>query len=182
MKRKEGYTPKHHNEKAEIISWVKCIACALVIGLFLRFFVIEFVNVSGHSMEPGLTQNEIVLVEKVGRYFSLPEYGNVVIVKFSVVDDRYYVKRVIGLPGDTLSVTDGKVVRNGEVLDEPYLLEDTIFESMDEVTVPEGHIFVMGDNRNGSTDSRVVGAIPKKDIIGHGLCVIFPFSEIKTVK
>ena len=178
--------PKHaKTEKdGELMGWIKCIAIALVVGLLLRFFVIEFVNVSGTSMTPGLDPGEIVLVEKVSKHFSEPEFGDVMIVKYRTVDERYYVKRVIGLPGDTIEVSDGSVIRNGEALVEPYILEEYIDTPMSEITVPEGHVFVMGDNRNNSTDSRSahVGPIPEEDLIGKGVCVIFPFSEIKTVK
>jgi len=178
-------TPKQSPKKeSDFAGWIKCIVIALAVGLLLRFFVIEFVNVSGHSMTPGLEEGQIVLVEKISKHFSEPDYGDVVIVKFKSVDERYYVKRVMGLPGDTLEVRDGKVLRNGKALDEPYILEDYIDTPMDQITVPEDHIFVMGDNRNNSTDSRSshVGAIPEKDIIGNGICVIFPFSDIKAVE
>ena len=182
-----NHEPKHvsrKKENSELSSWIKCIVIALVVGLLLRGFVIEFVNVSGDSMQPGLHPGQVVLVEKVSKRFATPDYGDVVIVKFSNVDERYYVKRVVGREGDTIEVRDGSVIRNGEFLTEPYILEDYIVDSMPPVTVPEGHVFVMGDNRNNSTDSRTerVGAIPEKDIVGNGVCVIFPISEIQTVK
>ena len=179
--------PRHNKKNSndnDLKGWIRCIAIALIVGLFLRFFVIEFVNVSGESMTPGLQPGQIVFVEKVSKHFSEPEHGDVVIVKFSNVDSRYYVKRVMGLPGDTLAIKDGKVIRNGEVLDEPYIREEYIDTPMAEITVPAGHIFVMGDNRNDSSDSRSshVGPIPEKDIVGNGVCVLFPFSDIKAVK
>ncbi|MCD5323401.1 MULTISPECIES: signal peptidase I [Pontibacillus] len=93
--------------------------------------------------------------------------------------DNYWVKRVIGKPGDTLESKDGKLYRNGEVIQEDYIKEDMI-GSFDKVVVSEGHVFVMGDNRNNSHDSRAVGAIPIDHLVGQVFLRFYPFDHIKT--
>lgn len=122
-------------------------------------------------------------MEKVSKNFDLPDYGDVVVVKYTDVDDRYYVKRVIGRPGDVLAVQDGVLLRNGEKITEDYLLDDYIAQEMPDTIVPEEHIFVMGDNRNDSMDSRSsrVGAIPREDIVGVGKLILLPLENFKAL-
>lgn len=168
-------------QKIEVWSWIKCILAAVLIAVVLRVFVFEMVVVQGDSMAPGLHTGQVIFVEKVSKRFTEPDHGDVVVVKYSDVDERYYVKRVMGLPGDTLEIRKGILYRNGEQLNEDYLLEALIFNDMYEITVPEDHIFVMGDNRNDSMDSRnsLVGPIPDRDIVGVGKFVFLPFNEMK---
>ena len=172
---------RDNKQKSEFWSWVKCILAAVLIAVALRVFVFEMVVVQGDSMAPGLHTGQVIFVEKISKCFSQPDHGDVVVVKYSDVDERYYVKRVMGLPGDSLEIRAGGLYRNGEKLNEDYLLEAMIFNDMSAVTVPEGHIFVMGDNRNDSMDSRspIVGPIPDEDIVGGGKFVLLPFKEMK---
>ena len=177
-------TGETKKQKSETWSWIRCILAAAVIALVLRFFVFELVVVQGDSMVPGLQTGQVIFVEKVSKRFSQPDHGEIVVVKYSDVDDRYYVKRVVGMEGDVLEIRSGVLIRNGEMLEEDYLLEDTIYQDMEEFTVPEGHVFVMGDNRNNSMDSRnpAVGAVPEADIIGVGKFVMLPVKEMKSLK
>ena len=170
-------------QKSETWSWIKCILAAAVIALVLRFFVFELVVVQGESMTPGLQQGQVIFVEKVSRHFSQPDHGDVAVVKYSGVDKRYYVKRVMGREGDVLEIRDGVLFRNGQALEEDYLREDRMDLDMEEITVPEGYVFVMGDNRNDSMDSRnpAVGVIPENDIVGVGKFVLFPVGDMKSL-
>ena len=126
------------------------------------FFVFEFILVDGPSMEPTLWTNEVVLVEKVSYKFSPPERFNI-IVCFSP-DNIILVKRVIGLPGDKLEIKNSQLYINDKLTEEKYLTE-VMNTDMEPVTVPENSVFVMGDHRNVSNDSRDVGPIPCKNIL-----------------
>jgi signal peptidase I len=141
-------------------------------------------------MDPTLHDNELIYVSKLSHTFSiLPDYGDIVVIdsridrKRTMMDDilenplflllwgnpgahTYYVKRVIGKPGDTLEFKNHKVIRNGKVLEEPYIKETMEFVSDDKWVVPENHVFVMGDNRNNSRDSRDIGFVPLDHVMG----------------
>lgn len=172
MRRKQDY------RRSEARGWFISLAVAFTIALLLRLFVFEFISVSGPSMEPTLFSDEYVFMEKVSYWFQGPEYGDVVICKFPHSTDTY-VKRVIGTPGDILEIADGVLYINGQ--------PDTTFfsghmnGSMAPITVPEGCVFVMGDNRNESMDSRYdsIGPLPYKMVLGRAQFVIWPLDEIK---
>ncbi len=132
---------------------------------------------------------------------SIPEYGDAVIINSHIEQERtlqedfmdspliqlvtqtkaekskYWIKRVIGKPGDTISFLDGEVCRNGEPLSEPYIKEAMMFP-FESVTVPEDHVFVMGDNRNNSYDSRQIGTVPVDHVIGKVVLRFFPFNKM----
>lgn len=169
-----------NNEKKpffkELISWVACIAAAVIIGMVLRTFVFEPVRVDGDSMNDTLANGEIMFVEKITRYSENFERGDIVIVHYPG-SKAAYVKRIVGLAGDTVAVKDGKLYINGAAQEEPYILDPYINGEIESV-VPEGHIFVMGDNRNNSLDSRfaAVGPIPYDEVVGHATSVIWPIS------
>lgn len=154
---------------------------AAVVALSLRLFVFEFANVRGPSMEPLLYTGEVVFIEKVSKQFSLPGMGDIVVCDFPNHAEPA-IKRVMGLPGDRVAITDGIFFLNGE----PYsndVFKDTMDSDMKEIVVPDDCIFVMGDNRNRSTDSRDVscGPIPRSAIIGKSLCVIWPLDKITSL-
>lgn len=174
----------------EIFGWIRSIGFAVIFALVLGIFVFQPYKVDGHSMDPTLRDQQRIYVSKLSHTFSyLPNYGDIVVVDSRVdrtrtwVDDvtghplvslmlgeaedpSMYVKRVIGKPGDVLEFKENRVYRNGTVLDEPYIKETMEFESDGKWTVPANHIFVMGDNRNNSTDSREIGFIPVDHVMG----------------
>jgi signal peptidase I len=156
------------------------ILLAIVISLALRIFVFEIVLVDGDSMLPTLNSNQRVVVEKVSRYFSLPRRGEIVITRYPNLPG-YYVKRLIGYPGDTVEIKDDAVILNGTPLQEPYTDPNESYADMPRITVPDGFIFVMGDNRVKSLDSRSasVGPVPIDELLGEGLLVIWPFDQIR---
>ncbi len=129
-------------------------------------------------MLPTLEDGELVLAEKISKSTGGISYGDVVIVSYP--DGMQCAKRVLGMEGDILEIQDNQVFRNGQAIQEPYLYEET-FRDMKIVTVPKNTVFVMGDNRNNSTDSRddMVDPSPMSRVVGHVFAVIYPFDKIK---
>ena len=124
--------------------------------------------------------NELTDIEKISKVFNLPERGDVVIVHYPGSSNNY-VKRVIGLPGETVSIKDSTVYINGQPLTEDYTSDDD-YSDMDAVVVPENSLFVMGDNRAYSSDSRHVGCIPRADIVGVATHIIWPFDQLGAIE
>ncbi|MGG1554478.1 signal peptidase I [Paenibacillus ferrarius] len=176
----------------QIWSWVSSIAISFVLVLILGVFVFQSTRVSGHSMDPTLHDTQRVYVSKLSHTFRYePDYGDIVIIDSRVNlrrtfkndlldspllslfvhgDDKHiWIKRVIGKPGDVLEMKNNKLYRNGELLDEPYLNEEMKANSNKKWTVPDANIFVMGDNRNNSMDSRIIGFIPMDHVLGKKL-------------
>ncbi|MDR1713021.1 MAG: signal peptidase I [Coriobacteriales bacterium] len=163
------------------------IAVALL-ALLLQFFAPMVVI--GHSMQPGIQDNDILYIARRAYWFSEPQYGDLVVFDVQtkdesgqVVKEKNLVKRVIGLPGDTISVKNGKVYRNGEALNEPYLMSGTTPGTMAALTVPADTIFVLGDNREVSNDSRnpALGPIAQSSLKGKIIFRMFPLDHIGSV-
>lgn len=173
--------PRTESKARAVWGWIISIVAAIIIAFVVRAFFFEIILVDGQSMLPTLQSDERLAVEKVSRYFGLPEYGDIIIVHYPNMEGTY-VKRVIGLPGDTLEVKDSTVYRNGEPLSESYISSDP-YADMDAVSVPEDTVFVMGDNRAHSLDSRTayIGPIAKDEIVGHATFVIWPFDRMHSV-
>lgn len=166
---------KKQYRRHETKMWVISLVAAVVIALTLRFFVFEFVRVDGPSMEPTLYSEEYVFMERVTYWFRTPERGDVVVCLFPG-SSATYIKRVIGLPGERVKVEDGTLYIDGAANYDYF--SGRMREDFAETTVPEMSVLVMGDNRNDSEDSRMVGPIAYKDIIGRAVSVIWPFDKI----
>lgn len=174
---------------SELRSWVSSIGIAFGCAMLIGVFIIQPTNVLGHSMDPTLHDEQRIFVSKISHTLNQePKYGDIVIIDSRVdrtrnlIDDlaehplitlftgnsdrSFYIKRVIGKPGDVLEFKDHKVFRNGVALDEPYLNEQMNYTSEQSITVPAKHLFVMGDNRNNSKDSRSIGFIPLDHVLG----------------
>ena len=173
---------KKRKKRKERLSFVITILVAVSVALCLRFFVFEFIIVKGPSMEPTLYTGEVVFVEKVSYKFHDPARFDVIICDYPGHDDSL-VKRVIGIAGDTVEVREGKLYLNGELIEEPYF-QDIMYSDFGPYTVEEGTVFVMGDNRNDSLDSRDarIGPIDIDTITGRGVAVIWPFNKIGQLK
>jgi signal peptidase I len=171
-----------------VIEWGLVIGGALLVALIVRTFLVQPFWIPSASMEPTLHEGDRVLVNKLSYDLHDVHHGDVIV--FERPDEPNdvphpeneipdLIKRVIGLPGDTLQARDGVVYLNGERLDEPYLAPDTPTTDLDTpVTVPEGHVFVMGDNRTNSHDSRKFGPIPESSIVGRAFLRIYPLDDI----
>ena len=161
----------------QFFSLALTVIIALILALFLRAFVFLFATVDGPSMQPTLVNGERVLVTRYTYALSPIERGDVVVCRFDHPNfPDYYVKRVIALSGETIRITDGVVYINGSPLAEDYTLSPAASD-FPETLVPEGCVFVLGDNRNNSTDSRKVGPIRESRIIGKARCILYPFSQ-----
>ena len=166
----------------EIKDWVISILIAIVLAFFIRYFIVELYMVEGPSMRPTLVNGERLVVNKFIYRFKSPERGEVLVFRSPRDPSRDFIKRVIAVAGDTVEIKDGRVFLNGQLLNEPYILE-RIKGSYPIATVPEGHIYVMGDNRNNSEDSRFkdVGFVPLELIKGKAVTVFWPLDHIKTL-
>jgi len=159
----------------EIVEWVGVIFSALIISLFINFCIIVNAKVPSGSMESTIMTGDRVIGFRLAYAFSEPERGDIVIFKYPDDEKVLYIKRIIGMPGDTVEIKDGGVYINGEQLYEPYLTVTTEGE-FGVYEVPEGHYFMMGDNRNNSADSRywVNTYLSKDKIEGKAIFRYYP--------
>lgn len=153
---------------------------ALVMAFLLTHFVGEIVVVYSQSMEPNLHEEQQIIVEKVSGYFQIPKRGDIVIVHVAG-EVTPLIKRVIGLPGEELEIKNNQVFINGQGLVEPYLASSTQ-RDFGPVLVSRDHVFVMGDNRNNSRDSRAIGSIPLKQVEAKAWISIWPIEEIRVFR
>ncbi|MFO7295022.1 MAG: signal peptidase I [Caldicoprobacter sp.] len=167
----------------EWVEWLQSIVIALLLAFLLRMFVFDVVMVEGSSMHPTLESGDRLIVLKLGYRFRHPEHGDIVVFRNPDNPRVNYIKRVIGVEGDRVEIKDGKVYVNGKALVEPYIAEPTLGE-YPETVVPEGTIFVMGDNRNFSRDSRnsQVGFIPLENVVGKAKIRIWPLWSVTILK
>lgn len=170
-------------KKSEFREWVQAIFFAVVISLVIRTFLFETTLVYGKSMEPTLHHRDRVIINKIVYTIGLPSKGEIIVFKNPDNIKENYVKRIIAVEGDIIRIEDGNVYVNDELLDEPYIPEIQT-DNFDAVKVPKDTIFVMGDNRNNSQDSRSqsVGFVPLKNIIGRAQIRIWPIADIKYFK
>ncbi len=158
------------------------LLAVLVITLLLVRFVGQRTVVVGHSMETTLSDGDNLIVDKISYRFHAPERFDVIVFPFEGKDETYYIKRIIGLPGEDVRIDmDGNIYINGEILEEHYGVEviNDPGNALNGVHLGEDQYFVLGDNRNHSSDSRSnsVGLINRKDIIGRAWIRIFPFDK-----
>ncbi len=153
---------------------------ALAIALFIGFNAISArIRVLGTSMEPNLHTDELVFVNKLAYQFGQPRLGDVIVFHFPRDPDQEYIKRVIGVPGDQVRIASGKVYINGALIQEPYIAAPPIYSGS--WTVPEKSLFVLGDNRNNSSDSHSWGPVPLNYVTGKAVFVYWPPTKIGTI-
>lgn len=150
----------------QLAEWIFAVAIGIAIAVLLRFFVVEGYRVSGESMMPTFQHGDYVFAEKVSYKVGELAYGDIVILETDTEEGKKIIKRVMGLSGDHIAVQDGVVYRNGEMVEETYTKEATL-EDFEEYVIPEDGIFVLGDNRNNSLDSRYFGAFTYDQVKGR---------------
>jgi signal peptidase I len=137
------------------------------------------VRVDGLSMNPTLQHGEYILVSRLSYKTGQPQRGDIIVFSLPTDQRQDLIKRVIGLPGETISIHDGKVLVNGLTLEEPYIAQPPVYNG--EWTVSEGQLFVLGDNRNDSKDSHQWGLLPMENVIGKALLIYWPPPEWEVV-
>lgn len=150
--------------------------------IILRTFIITPIEVNGHSMETTLYDNDIMLLNILGYRTKGIKRFDIIVIKFQ---NEHIIKRVIGLPGETVKYEDKKLYVNNQIIDDVIDNETSDFSTYDLTSngiIPKDMYFVLGDNRNNSADSRTIGLIDKKDILGKTNLVIFPFNRFGIVK
>jgi signal peptidase I len=162
-----------------LIETIETLVLALVLFLAINT-VTARIQVDGKSMEPSFQHRDNVIVNKLTYRFSELQRGDVVVFPYPHSPEEDYIKRVIGLPGDRLAIRDGQVYINEVPLNEPYIKSPAMAD-YPETTVPEGKVFVLGDNRNDSSDSRSWGPLPIASILGKAVFVYWPLPQIGTV-
>lgn len=178
---KFGTKKKKQSKSMEVKEWLQSIIFAVIIAFILKFFIIDFVYVDGMSMYPTLNNGDRIIVNLIGYRFSEPSYGDIVTLHYDA--NTVYVKRIIGKGGDRISIKDNVVYRNGEALDENYINTED-YPDFEEVTVPAGKFFVMGDNRAHSSDSRYInlGFVDRSQIIGKVFFRFWPFNTFGLIE
>lgn len=181
-------------EKSSAFEWIRAFVVAIVLAFVIRTFFYAPILVDGVSMMPTLHDQNRMIVDKISYVFTEPDRFDIVVFKATETED--YIKRIIGLPGDSVEYKDDVLYVNGKPYEEPYLDEYksalnegellTYNFKMEELTgekvVPEGYLFVMGDNRPQSNDSRAIGMVSMDDVVGKTSIVYWPFKEVRIEK
>jgi len=169
--------------KAEIVSWVKTVVFAVIIALFITTFVIVNAAIPSGSMENTIMTNDRVIAFRLAYLFSPPKRFDIVVFRNPDDESVYYVKRVIGLPGETVDIIGGKVYIDGSEtpLDDSFIKEPQMSAADARFVVPENSYFMLGDNRNGSNDSRGWNNkyVERKKILGEVVLRYFPITKMK---
>lgn len=167
----------------EVFIWTAQIAAVIFLAYFIVYYCIEKTTVIGSSMENTLTANDSIIINKFSYRFSDPERFDVIVFKQSGREHSYYnIKRIIGLPGETILINEGKIYINGEVLEDIVQVEEMANYGLagEELILEDNEYFVLGDNRNNSEDSRFasIGNISREDIIGKAALRLSPFNFV----
>lgn len=185
---------QQHSAARMLRDWVIVIALALGAAMLVRVYVLQQFYISGPSMEMTLLENDRVLVNKLSYRLHDIHRGDIVVfdrvtINGQQVEHTDLIKRVIGVEDDTVEIQKCKVLVNGSVIDEPYIDKDVLalptpedvcrIPDMKKITVPKKQIFVMGDNRPQSFDSRNFGSVPVKLVVGRAFAVVWPFGSIR---
>lgn len=176
----EGPAELRGRVKRVVVEWTKTLLLVVILVLTIRAFVAEAYVVSGSSMENTLEDGERLLVTKFTPALGSLNRGDIIVFDDPAGSGKRLIKRIIGLPGETVEIRDGRVLINGEELNEPYI-NDAFrnIRDMEQVPVEEGHYFVLGDHRNVSNDSEEIGTIAFNLVVGRAIFLFYPLDKIQ---
>jgi signal peptidase I len=175
--------------KADVVKEIISVIINVLICFAVVFLITHFIGqrtvVSGSSMEDTLSDGDNLIVDKISYRINSPKRFDVVVFPPSEEEDTYYIKRIIGLPGEVIRIdSNGNIYVNDEVLNENYGTEviANAYDAQDEILLGPNEYFVLGDNRNNSTDSRIIGPVSGDEIVGRAWLRVYPFNEFGFVK
>lgn len=174
--------------KNSLADFIQFAAVVIAVLAILRFFIAEPHRVDGSSMVPNFHSNDYIITNKLATRISTLQRGEVVILKNPRNTDQVFIKRIIGYPGETITLQDGNVLINGQILNEPYLPYglktpgESYLQEGQSIQIPANNYFVMGDNRSASSDSRELGPIPADLIIGQAIFRYWPPQKIGIIQ
>lgn len=157
--------------------WTQVVLLAVIFAVIIRLLIFEPFNVSGPSMQDTMHTGDLVMVNKLIYKLRDPKPGEVIV--FHAPEQKDYIKRVVALPGETVEAKNNKLYVNGKIVDEPYIRDDIRTQDFRLTEVPAGHVFVLGDNRIDSTDSRELGPIRISEIVGRADFIYWPLKGVK---
>jgi signal peptidase I len=176
--------PKSKFKEQALKVWdlIKFALIALAIVIPIRLYIAQPFVVSGDSMFPTFHDGQYLIIDEISYILNGPSRGDVVVFRYPLQPSRFFIKRIIGMPNETISIKDGSVTitnkdnPNGFTITEPYI--DEKFNTTESYTTGEGEYFVLGDNRNRSSDSRIWGILPRKLMIGRAYLRLLPFNDV----
>jgi len=175
-------TQPEENKPSAVVRFLLDVLETVLLAVVLFFginAVTARVRVDGFSMRPTLEDGEYVLVNRLTYRLGEPQRGEIVVFRFPIDPTQDFIKRVIGLPGDMVEIDSGRVKVNGQILEEEYIAAAPLYSGR--WTVPDGQLFVLGDNRNDSSDSHSWGMVPFENVIGKAIFVYWPFTNMMIV-
>lgn len=157
---------------------LESVAIAVVLAVIIKVFLFQNFVIPSGSMEPTLFKGDMLYVSKISYRFSEPVRGDIVVFKYPLDPKRDFVKRIMGMPGETLEIKNSVVHINGQPVSEPFLRKGLKSPDFGPVKINEGQYFMMGDNRDNSSDSRVWGTVPRKNFVGKAVFIYWPPGRI----
>ena len=183
---KNNQKPAFKKYLSIVWEFLKVIIIAAAIVLPIRYFLFQPFIVKGESMVPYLQSGDYLIIDEISYRFAGPGRGDIVVLKFPIDTTQRFIKRVIGLPGETVQINNGKitVLKDGKSLElaESYLSHNLATDGNINITLGKDEYFVLGDNREFSYDSRRWGILPAKDIIGKAVFRVFPIQDMTLIK
>jgi signal peptidase I len=166
-----------HPRLGMLIEMMLIVGAAFVIAMLVQTFVVSFTGVKQTSMMTTILPGDRIIVNRITYHLREPKLGEIVVARDPIDDRKDIVKRIVAVGGDTVAMTDGYLYVNGVVADEPYVLERDTVRGQRELEIPEGYVFLMGDNRPASGDSREFGPVAVDRIVGKVVCIMWPIGR-----